>query len=427
MDSMSTIIALVILVACSAYFSATETAFTSLNRIRMKNLAAEGNRRAELVLDLVEKYDQVLTTILIGNNIVNIAATSLATVLFIQYFADKGASLSTIVMTLVVLVFVEVSPKTLAKENPEAFAMWSAPCLRALRIALTPLNAVFISWRKLLSMVFKSNRDNAITEDEIMTMVDEAQEEGGIDEHEGDLIRSAIEFTDLDVADILTPRVDVIALDVESTLEEAAELFEEHGFSRLPVYEESLDKVIGVIHEKDFHAQKKQGVTEIRAMIKNAVSVSPTLKISRLMQLLQHSKNHMAIVVDEFGGTEGIVTLEDVLEELVGDIWDEHDEVMEDVRTEGEKCFIIEGSADVDKVFEQVHLDEECEWATLNGWVVDQMNCIPQVGQSFTYKHLTVTVTQADSKKVLEVRVEVGELPENEQEQDEKESTASVL
>jgi len=425
MDSMSTIVVLLILVALSAYFSATETAFTSLNRIRMKNLAAEGNRRAELVLDLAEKYDQILTTILIGNNIVNIAATSLATVLFIQYFADKGATLSTVVMTLVVLVFGEVTPKTLAKENPETFAMWSAPYLRALKIVLTPLNAVFIGWRKLLDMLFTSKRDNSITEDEIMTMVDEAQEEGGIDEHEGDLIRSAIEFTDLDVADILTPRVDVIALDADATVEEAAALFEEHGFSRLPVYEESVDKTLGVIHEKDFHALRKQGVTCIRDMIKPAISVSPGLKISQLLQLLQHSKNHMAIVVDEFGGTEGIVTLEDVLEELVGEIWDEHDEVMEDVRTEGEKCFIIEGSADVDKVFEQVHLDEECEWATLNGWVVDMMNCIPQAGQSFTYKHLTVTVTQADSKKVLEVRVEVGELPEDEADGSEKDTASA--
>lgn len=406
MDSTSIIVVLVLLVACSAYFSATETAFTSFNKIRMKNLAADGNRKAALVLALADQYDQILTTILIGNNIVNIAAASLATVLFTQLLGDKGVSVSTVVMTVIVLIFGEVSPKSLAKESPEAFALRAAVPLKALKTLLTPVNFLFMGWRRLLSRVFHSQQGGGITEDEINTMVDEAQSEGGIDEHEGNLIRSAIEFKDLEVADILTPRVEVIAVASDMPLEEVSCLFEEHGFSRLPVYEENLDKIIGVVHEKDFYANLHKGKTSLTDMMKSVIFISTGLKISHLLKLLQHTQSHMAVVIDEFGGTAGIVTLEDVLEELVGEIWDEHDEVLEQMRPAGENSYLISGSASVDKVFRHLELDEECEWATVNGWVMDVMDCIPRVGQGFTYKDLAITVTQADSRKVLEVRVQ---------------------
>lgn len=406
MDSTSIIVVLVLLVACSAFFSATETAFTSFNKIRMKNLAAAGNRKAELVLALADQYDQILTTILIGNNIVNIAAASLATVLFTQMLGDKGVSVSTVLMTVVVLIFGEVSPQSLAKESPEAFALRAAGPLKALKTLLTPLNLLFMGWRRLLSRIFHAQQGSGITEDEIITMVDEAQSEGGIDEHEGNLIRSAIEFKDLEVADILTPRVEVVAIDLDMPLDEVGRLFEEHGFSRLPVYEENLDRIIGVVHEKDFYASLHKGKTNLADMMKNVIFISPGLKISRLLKLLQHTQSHIAVVVDEFGGTAGIVTLEDVLEELVGDIWDEHDEVMEQMRPVGENSYLVSGAASVDKVFRHLEMNEECEWATVNGWVLDMMDRIPRVGQGFTYKGLTVTVTQADSRKVLEVRIQ---------------------
>ncbi len=418
MDSTSIIVVLVLLVACSAYFSATETAFTSFNKIRMKNLAADGNRKAALVLALADQYDQILTTILIGNNIVNIAAASLATVLFTQLLGDKGVSVSTVVMTVVVLIFGEVSPKSLAKESPEAFALKAAGPLKTLKTLLTPLNILFMGWRRLLNRVFHAQQGGGITEDEIITMVDEAQSEGGIDEHEGNLIRSAIEFKDLEVMDILTPRVEVVAIASDMPLEEVSCLFEEHGFSRLPVYEENLDKIIGVVHEKDFYANLHKGKTSLMDMMKPVIFISTGLKISHLLKLLQHTKSHMAVVIDEFGGTAGIVTLEDVLEELVGEIWDEHDEVLEQMRPVGEDSYLISGSASVDKVFRHLELDEECEWATVNGWVMDVMDCIPRVGQGFTYKDLAITVTQADSRKVLEVRIQREKARQNETPQD---------
>ena len=406
MDSTSLILILMALVGFSAYFSATETAFTGFNRIRIKNLALSGNHRAQLVINLAEDYDKLLTTILIGNNVVNIAASTLATVLFTQYFGDSGVTLSVVVMTVVVLLFGEVSPKCLAKENPERFALGAASALSVLKVVMTPVNYLFSLWRRLLSKLVKSRDADNITEDEIITMVDEAQSEGGIDAHEGELIRSAIEFTDLQAGDILTPRVEVVAVSLDTPLEEVGLLFEEHGFSRLPVYEENMDRMIGVIHEKDYYAQLHQGKSSLTDMMKNVVFVAPTLKISNLLRLLQRTHSHMAIVVDEFGGTAGIVTLEDILEELVGEIWDEHDQVQVEIRPIDNDSYLIDGFASADKIFRYLGIDEDCEWATVNGWVMDQMDCIPRVGQSFVYRDFSVTVTQADSRKVLEVRID---------------------
>ena len=322
-------VAIVILVMCSAYFSATETAFTSLNTIRMKTWAENGDKRAARALAVGEDYDKLLSSILIGNNIVNITATTISTLLFTKIFVTYGATISTVVITIVVLIFGEISPKSVAKEFPERFAMFSAPILRVIILVLTPLNFLFSMWKKLLSKIFKPSGDDGITEEELMGIVDQAESEGGLDAHEGDLIRASIEFNELDVSDILTPRVDLVAVDEESTMQEVGALFVENGYSRLPIYHETIDNIIGVVHQKDFYKARVRGEDRL-AMIKSpVVYTTPNTKIFKLLRILQMNKVHMAVVVDEYGGTEGIVTLEDILEELVGEIWDEHDEVTE--------------------------------------------------------------------------------------------------
>ena len=325
-DSIGMLAALIILVIMSAYFSATETAFTSLNRIRLKSRAENGDQRAARTLALAEDYDRLLSTILIGNNIVNITATTISTLLFVELLGgERGPAASTVVLTVVILIFGEISPKSLAKESPERFAMLATPLLRFFLLILTPLNFLFTQWKRLLSHIVRSKGDDSITEEELVTMVDQAETEGGLDQHESELIRAAIEFNDLEVEEILTPRVDIVAVEDTDSMDDIARAFAENGYSRLPVYHEDIDDIVGVIHEKDFHAARYHGQTDVSAIISTVLYTTGNTKISDLLRILQKEKAHMVIVVDEYGGTEGLVTLEDIVEELVGEIWDEHD------------------------------------------------------------------------------------------------------
>lgn len=407
MDSslIGMIVAVVILVMCSAYFSATETAFTSLNTIRMKTWAENGDKRAARALAVGEDYDKLLSSILIGNNIVNITATTISTLLFTKIFVTYGATISTVVITIVVLIFGEISPKSVAKEFPERFAMFSAPILRVIIVVLTPLNFLFSMWKKLLSKIFKPSGDDGITEEELMGIVDQAESEGGLDAHEGDLIRASIEFNDLDVSDILTPRVDLVAVDEESTMQEVGALFVENGYSRLPIYHETIDNIIGVVHQKDFYKARVRGEDRL-AMIKSpVVYTTPNTKIFKLLRILQMNKVHMAVVVDEYGGTEGIVTLEDILEELVGEIWDEHDEVTEFLRKQPDGSYNIDCTTDLDDMYDLFEIKGECEASTVSGWVLEQIDRIPKQGDHFIAEGLEVTVTAVDNRRVMEINV----------------------
>ncbi|WP_209344230.1 hemolysin family protein [Flavonifractor sp. AGMB03687] len=418
-SSLSMVVILVILVILSAYFSATETAFTSLNRIRLKSKADAGNRRAALALKLVDQYDKLLSTILVGNNIVNLSASSLATVFFTEGLRlQNGAVISTAVITIVVLVFGEVSPKSLAKEYPESFAMFSAPMMRILMVILTPVNFLFSLLKKLLSKVFHKQGDSGITEEELVTMVDQAESEGGLDQHESKLIRSAIEFNDMEVDEILTPRVDIVAVEDTDSMDEIAQAFAESGYSRLPVYHEDIDDIIGVIHEKDFHAARYRGQTDVKAITGPMLYTTGNTKISELLRILQREKAHMVIVVDEYGGTEGLVTLEDIVEELVGEIWDEHDEVIEEFKKQEDGSYLISCSADLTDLFDLFSIKGECDANTISGWVMEQIGRIPEEGDRFQSDGLDVTVTKVDHRRVLEIRVEV--LPEPEDDKKEK-------
>lgn len=393
------IIGIIICVMFSAFFSASETAFTTLNRIRLKTEAEAGDSRAALVLSIAENYDKMLSTILIGNNIVNIASASLATIVFTHMLGDAGVSLSTVVMTVIVLIFGEISPKNLAKEHPEAFARFSAPFLRLLITILTPINFIFSQWKKLLSRIFKKKSDNRMTQEELKTIVDEAQSEGGIDEEKGELIRSAIEFDDLTADDILTPRVDIVGIDEECPFQEISDIFLNNTYSRLPVYSDSIDNIIGIVHEKDYFSAQKNGVTDIKQVMKKVLYISRTVKISDLLRTLQKTKSHMAIVVDEFGGTEGLVTMEDIIEELVGDIWDEHDVVIDYFNQIDDHTYVINCSADLHDLFEEFNLGDpdEFESASVGGWAMELLGKIPSVGDTFDFKGWHITVTKATS------------------------------
>lgn len=405
-DSIGQILFIAMLVLMSAYFSASETAFFSMNKIRMKNMASNGNKRAELVLKLAENYDKLLSTILIGNNIVNIASSSIATVLFVKWLGNTGVSVSTAAMTILVLVFGEITPKSLAKNMPERFALFSAPILRVINIILSPLNFIFAMWQKLVYKVIKPPEDKGVTEEELLTMVEEAQNDGEIDPHESELIRNAIEFNDIEVMDIHTNRVDVVAVDVNTDKDEIERIFRKHGYSRLPVYKNSIDNIIGILNQKDFNNASKNDF-KIEKIMNMPVFVVPTMKISQLLTLLQKKKSHMAVIIDEYGGTVGIVTLEDILEELVGEIWDEHDEVIENIKKVGDNKYKVLCSSDLDNMFETFNVENEFDIATVGGWVIQTFERIPEIGESFDYKNLHITVSKRDDRHIIEIAVKI--------------------
>lgn len=409
-DSISSILILVLLITMSAYFSATETAYSSLNKIKLKSIANKGNKKAKLALELSEKYDSVISTILIGNNIVNIATASLATVLFTKLLGSSGVTVSTIVMTILILIFGEISPKSIAKDIPESFAIVSAPLLNAFCIILKPVNNLFCLWKKVINKVFKIQKHSGITEDEILTIAEEAENEGGINPQQLEIIKSAIELNDQEVIEAFTPRVDMVAIKDSCSKEELLNLFIESGFSRIPVYHDNIDNVIGIINEKDLiNIVVNNKNEEISSIIKPLNVIQPHMKLSQLLKVLQNNKSHMALIADEYGGTMGIITLEDILEELVGEIWDEHDKVVNDIEKIAEDEYIVRGNANIEKVLEEFDLEEEFEVNSVNGWVMQQFGKIPKVGESFEYKNLKIVIQKATKRCVLEIRITVGE------------------
>ena len=400
--------ALVILVGFSAFFSASETAFSSLNQIRLKSRAEDGDSSAARVLAMAEQYDKLLSTILIGNNIVNIAAASIGTIIFTKMLgAERGATVSTMVLTIVVLIFGEVTPKSLAKEMPETIATAVAPVLSLLMLVLTPLTWLFTQWKRLLNHFVHSSESDTITEGELMTMVSEAENDGELTDRESELIRSAIEFDDVEVEEILTPRVDVVAVADDISLEELAQTFAESGYSRLPVYHGTIDNIIGVVHEKDFYIARLKKATKIDDLVAPTLYTTGSTQISQLLRTLREQHHHMAVVVDEYGGTEGIITLEDILEELVGEIWDEHDEVTEDFRKQSDGSWLVSGSASVDDLFETLDLpeDEDIDSNTVNGLVQEKTCHLPKVGDHFSLGEYDGVVTRTARRRVTEVRL----------------------
>ena len=404
--SITLLVALVILIAFSAFFSASETAFSSLNQIRLKSRAEEGDTSAARVLAMAEKYDKLLSSILIGNNIVNIAAASIGTVLFTKWLGEeRGATASTIVLTIVVLIFGEVTPKTLAKEMPETIATAVSPVLNLLLTLFTPLTWLFSQWKKLLGHFVHSSESDTITEGELITMVSEAESDGELTDRESQLIRSAIEFDDVEVEEILTPRVDVVAVEDNISLEQLAQTFAESGYSRLPVYHDTIDNIIGVVHEKDFYLARLKKTATLEDLIAPTLYTTGSTQISQLLRTLREQHHHMAVVVDEYGGTEGIITLEDILE---------------DFRQQSDGSWLVSGSASVDDLYETLGLpeDEDIDSNTVNGLVQEKTCHLPKVGDHFTLGGYEGVVTRTARRRVTEVRLSLTPAQDEDKEKD---------
>ena len=401
---------LAIMIFCvimSGYFSATETAMSTYSKTKIKTLVEKGNKKAALVLKLTDNYDKLLSTILIGNNIVNILLASLGTVLFIKIMnnSPSAPSVSTAVITVVVLIFGEISPKSIAKDMPEKFAMFSAPFLHVLMIVLTPVNFIFTLWKKLLSLIVKNDDDGKMSQEELLMMVDEVEQEGSIDSDESELIKNVIEVTEKLAKDILTHRVDVEAVPITATKEEIATVFTETRFSRLPVYEDTIDNIIGIIHQKDLYVNGKMTEKSIKDLLSPAVFIHEFEQVTDLLKRLQNEKSHIAVVVDEYGGTLGIITMEDILEELVGEIWDEHDEVEEDIEQVAVDTFVVDGSENIDDFFKFFDLECETESVSVGGWISEQLGKIAEKGDTFDYENIRVTVDTIDSHRVESAKV----------------------
>ncbi len=407
-------ILIVILVAMSAFFSATEMAFSTVNRIRLRNYAADGNKRAAKTLKIADDFDRALSAILIGNNVVNIASASIGTLIFTKILGDGpvAATVSTLVMTVVVLIFGEVLPKSLAKENPETFALTVAPILHAIILLFTPFTACLIGIKKLTTVFFK-NKEHApsVTEEELKYIIEEIEDEGVLEEQESELVQSALEFDDITVDEILTPRVDVAAVNINDPPKKLLEAFREGNRSRLPVYEKTIDSIVGIINAKAFlNAYLEDPQVSIRSLLQETLFVPPTKKISMLLKEMQHKKLQLAIVVDQYGGTIGIVTVEDILEELVGEIWDEDEDITEEIISVGENIYEISGDMNIYDMFEALELDFpkfKSASNSLSGWALEVLERIPETGESFTYENLTITVLELDDQRILKLRVAV--------------------
>ena len=414
---MSTTTCIMMMAVClllSAYFSATETAFSSANTTRLRMLAEKGSGGAALALKLLEQYDRLLSTILIGNNIVNIATASIGTVLFVRHYGDAGATISTVVVTVVVLIFGEISPKSIAKDCAERCAMLSAPILRVLIWVLLPLNQLFSLWKKLLSRVFRLGGESKMSQEELLMLVDEVQQDGSIDRDEGELLKNAIGFSEQEAQDILIHRVDLAALPVTAGKEEIAALFTQTKYSRLLIYEDSIDHILGTVHQKDFYVGC--GVTDkpLRDIIAPPVFALENEPIRLLLKKLQQAKTHVAVVVDEYGGTCGIVTMEDILEELVGEIWDEDDEVVEPCVDHGDGSYSFDAGVDIEDAFEFMDYEDpdetDFDHKLLGEWAYEQFDAIPQEGDSFTYNGLRITVEKVQQRRIMKLHIQ--RLPE---------------
>ena len=417
------LIAVIALVILSGFFSSTETSYSCASRIKLRTLATGGNKKASKVLDLAEnKYDRFISTVLVGNNIVNLSASTLSTILFAYLIADANTSalVSTVAITLAVLIFGEITPKFIAKAYPEKMALTFYPLIKFFYYVFYPFNFIFSGWKWLIGKIFRMKNEDVVTEEEIMTIVEEAEEDGTLREEETELIRSVIEFDDLEVGDILVPRVNIVAIDINDSMEEIRKVFDKEGYSRIPVYKDSIDTIIGTIHEKDFFNAYLRGKKGIDGIMQNAFYTTEHAKISVLLRQLQKKKVHIAVVLDEYGGTLGMVTLEDILEELVGEIWDEHDEEINYFKQLDETTFIVDGNAPAKDAFEFFELkgdEDDFEASTVSGWIIEMLGEIPRASVKLNYKNLDIEVLKSTVKKVLSVKVTVNDQEQSTEEE----------
>lgn len=413
-DHIATIIFIIILVAFSAFFSATETSFTSANKIRLKSKADNGSKSAARALKIINRFDKTLTTILIGNNIVNILTSSLATVMCIDLFKENGSLISTVATTFIVLIFGEILPKTIAKSHAESFICAVSLPVNILITIFTPLSAFFLLLQKGATKLFSGkNKEVSMTEQELMHIIDEIEDEGVLEEQESDLVRSALVFDETVVSEVITPRVNITAVEINSGTDKVKELFLSESYSRLPVYEKTIDHIVGVITQKDFFERMVRGGTfYIRDIIQETMHIPDLMKLSDVLRQMQKRKIHLAVVVDQYGGTEGIVTLEDILEELVGEIWDEDDEITAPVKFISETVFETTGEVsqnDFNRFFEARGMDYklDTESNTVGGWIFELFGRIPEPGDTIETDKFRITVETLDNFRIGTIRFEI--------------------
>jgi CBS domain containing-hemolysin-like protein len=410
------IAALASLLGLSLFFSLCETSFSSLNRIKLKNMAAKSKKpsRERLTLKLLNVYDKLLSSVLIGNTIANIAASALATMFFAALFGTKGASIAAAALTLVILIFCEISPKTLAKESPELAAVGVSPLLNFFIFIFTPLNFLAKAWQKTIAKIFPAKTSRSVTGDELLAIVGEMRQEGGINSQEEQMIRQAIEFDGITAAEIMTPRIDLAAVSGNSAIDEIDRVFAETGFSRLPVYNDTIENITGVILLKDFHHEVISKGKQPPEIVKPVVFAAKTIKISRLLQTLREKQSHMAVLVDEFGGTLGIVTIEDIIEELVGEIWDEHEKIVEEFRQNQDGSFTVLGNANFHDMLEyivsktadeNICANREIPDTTLGNWLMENKGALPRAGDEFSWNELKLKASRIQRHRVMEVTV----------------------
>ena len=418
----ASLLALVVLLALSAFFSGSEMAFSSLNQIRMKAMEQDGNKKAGTVLSIIEKFEKALSTLLIGNNVVNTAAASVTTVLVTSMFGVKGVAIGTAAITVALLIFGEILPKSYAKQNSEKFAMAVSGPLSLLIKLLTPVVWPFMKLQQMTRRDEDGEEEApTMTEEELKYMIEAIEEEGVLEEQESELVQSALEFDEITAQEILTPRVDVEALDITEESEEILRRVTGLGFSRLPVYEGTVDNICGVVRSRDIleaALQNRENI-DLRSLMTPCMYIHKTMKISQLLGMFQKNKGHLAVVTDDYGGTLGIVTMEDVLEQLVGDIWDESDEVVTAVTHIDSSTVEVAGDENIYDFFDEIDFDTrkfESEFNTVAGWATEQFERIPEVGESFVWHGLKVTVTEMDDARIIRLRVEM--LPDAEEQED---------
>lgn len=425
-------IIIVVMLVLSACFSGTEAAYNSVNSMHLRRESEDSkSSSAKLAYKICENFASTLCTILIGNNLVNIAASSCATAIFMQLFININGGealatvLSTAILTIIVLIFGEIVPKILAKQNALLICKISAWPMQILTYILYPIVFIVMLLMNLLRKIWgtKNEEEPDVTEEELSSIIDTVEKEGVIDEDQGDLLQSSLEFSDTTVEEIMTPRIDLLTIDLDDDYEDVVETINSSTYSRIPVYRDSIDDILGILHLNLYYKEAVDGkVVDIESMLLDTCYMHKTLKLPAALNMLKEKQVHMAIVIDEFGGTLGVVTIEDILEEIVGDIWDESDEIVSEMTEKATNEYEILGEMSIGDLFYELDFnpkDFECEYSTVGGWAIQSLESEPHVGDSFTYEHLTITVTEMeDDILVTKLLVVVGDLP-GEDEEDE--------
>ena len=421
------VLALIVLVAFSAFFSGSEIAYSTVNPLRLKRIFNDTkNQKARRALYITDNYDRALSSILIGNNLVNLASSTIATQLFIMLLADRGivgentaAAISTAAITVFVLIFGETVPKLSAKGDPERFSMKVSRPLRGIMIIFSPIVWLVMKLIGSISKRWKTEEDDdAVTEDDLSEIIDTVEDEGVIDEDTSELLQSALDFPEICVYEIITPRVDMVAIDIEDSREEIMEVIETSVYSRIPVYEDSIDNIIGVLHLNQFLKAMAAGEEfDIRSKLLPVVFLHKTTILPQALRELREKKLHLAIVTDEYGGTMGLITMEDILEQLVGDIWDETDEIEDEIVELAPELYEVDGNMRIYDFLEEFEIDDrdfDDDNATVGGFAIEQLGGYPARGESFDFEHLTITVKQLQNLRVTRVLVKVNPKPEPE-------------